>query len=43
MGTFSIWHWAIVLLLIGVPVVFAVGRQRSRHKILRFLWASVAG
>ncbi|ESY91989.1 DUF2569 family protein [Mesorhizobium australicum] len=24
MGTFSIWHWAIVLLLIGVPVVFAV-------------------
>jgi Na+/phosphate symporter len=24
MGTFSIWHWAIVLLLIGVPVFFAV-------------------
>ena len=24
MGAFSIWHWAIVLLLIGVPVFFAV-------------------
>ncbi len=24
MGMFSIWHWAIVLLLIGVPVFFAV-------------------
>ncbi|TPL56935.1 DUF2569 family protein [Mesorhizobium sp. B2-4-2] len=24
MGTFSIWHWAIVLLIIGVPVFFAV-------------------
>ncbi|MFC3322979.1 DUF2569 family protein [Mesorhizobium cantuariense] len=24
MGTFSIWHWAILLLLIGVPVFFAV-------------------
>lgn len=24
MGSFSIWHWAIVLLLIGVPVFFAV-------------------
>ncbi|WP_214472490.1 DUF2569 family protein [Mesorhizobium sp. dw_380] len=24
MGTFSIWHWVIVLLLIGVPVFFAV-------------------
>lgn len=24
MGSFSIWHWAIVLLLIGVPVFFAL-------------------
>ncbi|ESY72554.1 DUF2569 family protein [Mesorhizobium sp. M0051] len=24
MGAFSIWHWAIMLLLIGVPVFFAV-------------------
>ncbi|MER8374260.1 DUF2569 family protein [Mesorhizobium sp. M1406] len=24
MGSFSIWHWAIVLLLIGAPVFFAV-------------------
>ncbi|TPJ54935.1 MULTISPECIES: DUF2569 family protein [unclassified Mesorhizobium] len=24
MGTFSIWHWAIVLLIIGVSVFFAV-------------------
>ncbi|RWC55164.1 DUF2569 family protein [Mesorhizobium sp.] len=24
MGTFSVWHWAIVLLFIGVPVFFAV-------------------
>ncbi|MBZ9740403.1 MULTISPECIES: DUF2569 family protein [unclassified Mesorhizobium] len=24
MGAFSIWHWVIVLLLIGVPVFFAV-------------------
>lgn len=24
MGAFSIWHWAILLLLIGVPVFFAV-------------------
>ncbi|MDX8434248.1 DUF2569 family protein [Mesorhizobium abyssinicae] len=24
MGAFSIWHWAIVLLIIGVPVFFAV-------------------
>jgi len=24
MGSFSIWHWVIVLLLIGVPVFFAV-------------------
>ena len=24
MGSFSIWHWAILLLLIGVPVFFAV-------------------
>lgn len=24
MGAFSIWHWAIVLLLIGVPVFFAI-------------------
>ncbi|TPN48795.1 MULTISPECIES: DUF2569 family protein [unclassified Mesorhizobium] len=23
MGAFSVWHWAIVLLLIGVPVFFA--------------------
>ncbi|RVA64817.1 hypothetical protein EN916_35110, partial [Mesorhizobium sp. M7A.F.Ca.CA.001.11.2.1] len=24
MGAFSIWHWAIMLLSIGVPVFFAV-------------------
>ncbi|UVK53062.1 DUF2569 family protein [Mesorhizobium sp. AR02] len=24
MGSFSIWHWAILLLVIGVPVFFAV-------------------
>ncbi|BCG94447.1 DUF2569 family protein [Mesorhizobium sp. 131-2-1] len=24
MGAFSIWHWAIVLLVVGVPVFFAI-------------------
>ncbi|TIP00278.1 MAG: DUF2569 family protein [Mesorhizobium sp.] len=32
MGSFSIWHWAIVLLLIGVPVVFAVRPASKRSQ-----------
>jgi hypothetical protein len=33
MGSLSIWHWAIVLLLIGVPVFFAVrsATKPSQH------------
>ncbi|RWC41781.1 MAG: DUF2569 family protein [Mesorhizobium sp.] len=33
MGTFSIWHWAILLLLIGVPVFFAVRSAAKPSRI----------
>ena len=38
MGTFSIWHWLIVLLVFGVPVV-AVATERSGRAIPRGKYA----
>ncbi|MGT2468879.1 DUF2569 family protein [Mesorhizobium atlanticum] len=42
MGSFSIWHWAIVLLLIGVPVFLPFARRASRRRI-RAIWLDLGG
>lgn len=38
MGTFSVWHWLIVLLVLGVPVA-AVATERSGRAIPRGRYA----